>query len=98
MPRIKADVAQHQLAEHPLHRGPARERMGVAAVGAERLVALLHRHAKSGRHRLLPDRQMARALDHVLKEKVVGALLAVANFHLETEELEPPIQTDVVVR
>jgi hypothetical protein len=41
---------------------------------------------------------MARALDHILKEKVVSALLAITNLDLEAEELEPPIQTYVIVR
>jgi hypothetical protein len=41
---------------------------------------------------------MARALDHILKEKVMSALLAVADLNLEAEELDPPIQADVIVQ
>ena len=52
----QADVPQHQLAEHSLHRRAASERMRVAAIGAERLVALAHRDAEAGRDGLLPDR------------------------------------------
>jgi hypothetical protein len=94
----KADVSQHKFAEQPFHRSAARKRVSVAAVRAERFVALLHRHAKSGRDRFLSERQMARALDHILKEKVVGALFAVSYLDLKPEELEPPIQTDVIVQ
>ena len=71
--------------------------MRVAAIGAERLVALAHRDAEARRDGLLPDRQMARALDHVLQEEIERALLAIANFHLEAEELEAAVEADVVV-
>ena len=93
----QADVAQHQFAEHALHRRAAGERMRVAAIGAERLVALAHRNAKPRRDRLLADRQMAGALDHVLEKEIEGALLAIADFHLKAEELEAPVQAYVVV-
>ena len=93
----QADVPQHQLAEHSLHRRAASERMRVAAISAERLVALPHRDAEARRHGLLPDRQMAGALDHVLQEEIERALLAIANFHLEAEEPEATVKADVVV-
>ena len=93
----QADVAQHQLAEHALHRGAASERVRVAAVGAERLVALAHRDAEARRDRLLAERQMARALDHVLQEEIERALLAIANFDLEAEQLQTAVEADVVV-
>ena len=93
----QADVAQHQFAEHSLHRRAASERVSMAAIGAERLVALAHGDAEARRDCLLSDRQMAGALDHVLQEEIVGALLAVANFHLEAEELQPAFKADVVV-
>ena len=64
-------VALHQFAEHLLHRHAARQRMRVPAIGAERLVALAHRDAEPGRDRLLTDRQMTRALDHVLQEQIL---------------------------
>jgi hypothetical protein len=41
---------------------------------------------------------MARALDHILKEKVVGALFAVTDLDLEAEELEPTLKADVIVQ
>ena len=87
----EADVAQHQFAEHALHRGAAGERMRVAAIGAERLVALAHRDAKPRRDRLLAERQMARALDHVLQKEIEGALLAVADFDLKTKQLQTTV-------
>ena len=93
----QADVTQHQFAEHALHRGAAGERMRVAAIGAERLVALAHRDAEPRRDRLLADRQMARALDHVLQKEIEGALFAIANFDQEAEELETLVQAYVVV-
>src|SRR5579864_9770067 len=93
----QADVAQHQLAEHSLHRRAASQRVRVTAIGAERLVALAHRDAEARRDRLLPDRQMAGALDHVLQEEIERALLAVANFHLEAKKLQTTVEADVVV-
>ena len=91
-------VALHQLAEHLLHRRAARERVRVAAIGAEGEVAGLHRDGEAGGDRLLAERQMARALDQVLQEEIVGALLAVADLDLQPLELEPRLLADVVVR
>ena len=93
----QADVAQHQFAEHPLHRRAARQRMRVAAIGAEGFVALAHRDPEPRRDRFLPKRQMAGALDQVLQEQIVGALLAVADFDLQAEQLQPRFDADVVV-
>jgi hypothetical protein len=45
----------------------------------------------------LPDRQMTRALDHVLQEEIESALLAIANFDLKAKQLETTIQAYVVV-
>ena len=75
----QAVVALHQFAQHLLDRHAARQRVGVAAVGAERQVALLHGGGEARRHRLLAERQMARALHQVLQEQVVGALLGLAD-------------------
>src|SRR6185437_12033391 len=93
----QTDVPEHQLAEHSLHRGAPSERVRVAPVGAKRLVTLAHRDAEARSDGLLPNRQMARTLDHVLQEEIERALLAVANFHLEAEELEATVEADVVV-
>jgi hypothetical protein len=40
---------------------------------------------------------MARALNHVLQEEIERAFLAIANFHLEAEELEATVKANVVV-
>ena len=72
--------------------------MGMAAISAEGLVALLHGDAETCSDRLLSDRQVARAFDQVLKEKVVSTLLAVPNLDLKPEELQPAFEADVVVR
>jgi hypothetical protein len=34
---------------------------------------------------------MARALDHVLQKEIEGALLAIANFDLETKQLQTAV-------
>jgi len=94
----QAVVALHQLAQHLLHRDAARQRVGVAAIGAKRMIALLHRDAEAGRDRLLTKRQMARALHQVLQEQVVGALLGLPQPELRVVELEPHLLADVVVR
>ena len=56
----------------------------------------------ASRRRSPPRRPPARAtdgssLDQVLQEEIECALLAVANFHLEAEELQTAIEADVVV-
>ena len=93
----QAVVALHQLAQHLLDRHAAGQRVGVAAIGAERQVALLHRHREARRHRLLAERQMARALHQVLQEQVEGALLGLADVDLAAIELQPRLLADVVV-
>ena len=50
------------------NRYAARQRVGVAAIGAERKIARLHGGGKAGGNRLLAERKMARALDQVLQE------------------------------
>ena len=93
----QAVVALHQLAQHLLDRHAARERVGVAAIGAEREVAGLHRGGKAGRHRLLAEREVARALDQVLQEQIEGALLALADLDLHAVHGQPLLLADVVV-
>jgi hypothetical protein len=53
--------------------------------------------AKARRDRLLAERQMARALDEVLQEQVVGALLSLPEVDLAAVKLEPGRLPDVVV-
>ena len=65
--------------------------MRVTAIGAKRFVAFAHRNAKPRGDRLLPNRQMARAFDHVLQKEIEGALLAIADFDLKTEELQTAV-------
>ncbi len=93
----QAVVALHQLAEHLLDRHAARQRVRMAAIGAERQVARLHRGGEAGGHRFLPERQMAGALDEVLQEQVEGALLGFAEQNLRAVEFEPHVLADVVV-
>jgi hypothetical protein len=56
--------------------------MGVAAIGAEREIAGLHRGGEAGGHRLLAEREVARALHQVLQEEIEGALLTLADLDL----------------
>ena len=94
----QAIVALHQLAQHLLDRHAARQRVGVAAIGAERQVALLHRAGEARRDGLLAERQMAGALHEVLQEQVVGALLGFAEHDLDAVKFEPRFLADVVVQ
>ena len=93
----QAVVALHQLAQHLLDRHAARQRMGVAAIGAEREVARLHRGGEARRDRLLAEREMAGALHQVLQEQVEGALLALADLDLQAVQREPLLLADIVV-
>ena len=93
----EAVVALHQLAQHFLDRYAARERVRVAAIGAEREVARLHRGGKARRHRLLSKRQMARPFDEVLQEEIERALLAFADLDLDAVYRQPPLLADIVV-
>ena len=94
----QAVVALHQLAQHLLDRHAARQRMGMAAIGAEAQIALLHGAGKAGRHRLLAEREMAGALDQVLQEQVVGALLGLAQHDLRPVQLQALGLADIVVQ
>ena len=91
-------VALHQLAQHLLDRHAARQRVGVAAIGAEREIALHHGFGETGGDRLLPERQMAGALHQVLQEQVVGALLRLAQAHLRAVQSKPLLLADIVVQ
>ena len=93
----QAVVALHQFAQHLLDRHAARQRVGMAAIGAERQVARLHGGREAGRHRLLAERQVARALHQVLQEQVEGALLGLPEFHLHAVHPKPHLLADVVI-
>ncbi len=94
----QAVVALHQLAQHLLDRHAARQRMGMAAIGAETKVALDHGLGKAGGNRLLAEREMAGALDQILQEQVVGALLRLAQAHLRTVQRQALFLADIVVQ
>ena len=60
--------------------------MIVAAIGAERVVVLTHRHTKTGSNGLLAEREVRRALDQVLHKQIVRALLHhAAGLHLSIQ-------------
>ena len=79
----EAVVALHQFAKHLLDRYPARQRVRVTAIGAEGQVAGLHGRRKSRGNRFLAEREVARSLDQILQEQIEGALLALADQHLQ---------------
>ena len=91
----QAVVALHEFAQHLLDRDAAGERMGVAPIGAEREIAGLHRAGEARRHRLLAERQVARALHQVLQEQVVGALLGFAEHHLRPVHGQPHLFAEI---
>ena len=93
----QAVVALHQFAQHLLDRHAARQRMGVAAIGAERQVAWLHRPGEAGGNRLLAERKVARALDQILEEEIVGPLLGLPDYELQAEEFQSKLLADVIV-
>src|SRR5215470_11666434 len=70
----------------------------MAPIGAEREVAGPHRARKPGRHRLLPERKVARALNEVLKEQIEGALFRLADHDLNAIEGEAFLLADIVVQ
>ena len=94
----QAVVALHQFAQHFLHGNAARQRVGMTAIGAERVVALLHGTSKARRHRLLAERQMAGALDQVLEEQVERALLGFADHYLGAVHRQALFFADVIVQ
>ena len=94
----KPAFASHQLTEYAGHRGAARQRVIVAAIGAERVVVGVHGAGETGRDGLLTQPQMARAFDQVLKEQIVGPLFDMAAFKLKAPEINPFRLADIVVR
>src|SRR6476646_442417 len=85
--------AAEQLAHRRRHGRTTRERVRVAAIRAERVVVLTHGDGKAGRNRLLSEGQVARALDQVLQEEVIRALLEIAQLDHELIEAEPSLVT-----
>src|SRR6267378_5846608 len=69
----------------------------MAAVGAEGVVVLVHRCGEPGRDRFLPEREVTRALHQILQKKVVGSLLAIADFDLQLEQPQPRRFWDLLV-
>src|SRR4029078_1292468 len=91
-------VALHQLAQYLLDRHATRKSVGMTAVSAEREIALLHGLGKASGDRLLPERQMAGALDQVLQEQVVGALFRLAQAHLRAIKGQALLLADIVIQ
>jgi len=60
-------------------------------------VARLHGGGEPRGDRLLAKREMARSLHQVLQEEVEGALLALADLHLQAVHGEPHFFADVIV-
>ena len=52
-------LTSHQLPEHPFHRRPAGQGVGVAAVGTEGVVVAPHRGRETGGDGFLADGEMA---------------------------------------
>ena len=98
LPRIRPLSRRISSPKHLLDRHAARQRMGMAAIGAERQIALLHGLGKASGDRLLPERQMAGALDQVLQEQVVGALFRLAQAHLRAVQGQALLLADIVVQ
>src|SRR5882757_7488285 len=71
--------------------------MGVPTICAEAPVAALHGRTESGGDRLLPDRQMAGALDQILEKQIIGALLDHANLELAAVQGQPRCGVDLVI-
>ncbi len=94
----QAVVALHQLAQHLLDADAARQRVRVAAIGAEGEVALLHGAGKTRRDRFLAEREMAGAFDQVLQEQIEGALLRVTDCHLRPVQLQALGLADIIVQ
>ena len=90
-------VALHQFAQDLFDRHAAGERVGVAAIGAERQIAGLHGGGKAGRDRLLAERKVARALHQILQKQIEGALLRLADFDLDAIQAKPRFLADIVI-
>jgi len=72
--------------------------MGVSAVRAEAQIARTHGSREADGDRLLTDRKVTRALDQVLQEQIVSALLRLADLDLHAVHLEPQLFADVVIQ
>ena len=92
----QAVVAAHQFAEHAIHRNAARERVGVAAIGAEGQIARFHGGGETGGDRFLAERKMAGAFDQVLQKEIVGALLGFAQFDLHAVHAQAQFFGEIV--
>ena len=64
----------------------------------KRQVALDHRFGKTGGDRLLPERQVTGALDQILQEKIVSALLGLAQAQLRAIKRQALLLADIVVQ
>src|SRR5665213_4096318 len=71
--------------------------MGMAAVGAEGEIAGLHCRREPRGNRFLSEGEMAGALDQILQEQIIGALLSLAELELGPVQLQPQFLADVVI-
>ena len=66
--------------------------MAVAAMGRSDAIGVAERHAGADRRRLLPDRQMHRAVAQAANVRILGGLLEAAN------AVHPPQRAEHLVR
>jgi len=86
--------ASHKLAQNASHRGAAQHRMVMPAIRAKRVVVGAHRCSDTGGDGLLAEREMARTLDKVLHEQIVGALFHLPCARHHAVKLEPQLVVD----
>ena len=98
LPRMRPDELPMSSPKICRHRHAADQRVVVAAIGAERVVLRAHRRAEARGDGLLAERQVARALDEVLHEQVVGALLEHAALLHRAVKLQPRFGADGALR
>jgi hypothetical protein len=94
----QSDVALHQFAKHFGHCDAARQRMRMAAIGAEGKIARLHGAGKACGHGLLAERQMAGAFRQIFQEEIRDALLGLPDHNLCAIHVHAQCLTDVIVR
>jgi hypothetical protein len=90
----EAAAPAHELAQNPRHRGAPQQRVVVPAIRAKGVVIRAHSRSESGRYRFLAEREMARALNEILHEQIVGALLHLPGARHHLIQLEPQLRID----
>ena len=90
-PLAVAALAAEELGEHRLELGALGDAMAVAAMGRGDAIGVAERHAGADRRRLLPDRQMHRAVAQAADIRIFGRFLETA------DAMHPPQRADNVV-